>query len=220
MIPPGASTCSALASKNPPLVPTVRTRRCSGQGGLLPSPLSPLPSLPPPLVNAQSLGPGRPTKFSLPRNGFLETLALIGHRLLVPEVRNKSGSSLLSSIIGTHGPSMSKGGTPDWCPTKSFPLATLQPPLPPPPTPPGSPAPGVANGTLPLPTPWTSPPTAGPLLPRLPSPLHPSASPTTFLDFLLCLNTIWTSLILTLLPSSPSNNAPHDAAQLRKPFLH
>ena len=41
MIPLGASTYSALASKNPPLVPTVRTRRCSGQGGLLPPPLSP-----------------------------------------------------------------------------------------------------------------------------------------------------------------------------------
>ena len=125
------------------------------------------PSPLPPLVNAQSLGLGRPTKFFLPRNGFLGTLALIGHRLQVPEVTNKSGSSSLSSIIETQDPSMSKGGTPDWCPTKSFPLATLQPPIPPPPTPPGSPAPGVASGTLPLPTPGTLPPTAGPLLLRL-----------------------------------------------------
>ena len=58
------------------------------------------------------------------------------------------------------------------------------PPLPPLPTPPGSPAPDVANVTLPLPTPLTLPPTAGSLLPRLPS-LVPSSGPGAPIESLL-----------------------------------
>ena len=188
LIPPGAWLCSALVSHNTHQIPTIRSCRCLGPRGPL------LPPFHHPLVNAQSPGPGQPTKSFLLRDGFLVTLASSGHQLQVREDTNKSGSSLLSSIIGIRALSMFRGGTLIWCPRNSCLLVTSPPTTPPSLTLIGSPTLDVVSASLPLLTPGSPPLTTGPLLLPLPSILHPNASLPTCLVSLPYLLTIWICL--------------------------